>query len=528
MSGNGELDGPDLSAGISLDDLATNATIAGRVGNEAILLSKFEDGLFAVSRSCTHYHADLADGLLSRGTVRCPWHHACFDLRSGRALRAPALDALDTWLVEVDGNTAFVRRKLELKSSEQRHAGNAKKIVIIGGGAAGLACAHELRQLGYSGSLTMISADQDPPVDRPNLSKDYLAGSAPNEWMPLRSDSWYRDNGIDLRLSCEVNRIDPAARRVHTRTGDEFDYDRLLIATGSEPNRLTGNGFDHDAVVTLRSYADARAITVRLAPGMTAAVIGSSFIGLEAAAALRKRGIDVHVIAPEKLPFERILGPQVGLFLQALHERNGVRFHLGTSVRSFAKGAVILADGQAIRADIVLVGIGVRPRTSLAASAGIEAPAGIAVDAFLQTSVPEIYAAGDIVAYPDPLTGEPTRIEHWVVAERQGQAVAANMLGLRKRYQAVPFFWTQQYDVSLRYVGRAAKWDEVVIDGDVNSRDFIARYYDEGVHRASAAVGRDREMLEEERRFERLIADPQTDAPLAREPAPTAGIKCPA
>ena len=527
MSGNGELDGPDLSAGISLDDLATNATIAGRVGNEAILLSKFEDGLFAVSRSCTHYHADLADGLLSRGTVRCPWHHACFDLRSGRALRAPALDALDTWLVEVEGNIAFVRRKLERKLTEQKHAGDAKKIVIIGGGAAGLSCANELRQLGYSGAISMLSADQDPPVDRPNLSKDYLAGSAPDEWMPLRSDRWYRDNGIDLRLETEVVRIDPVARRVYTRTGDEVGYDRLLIATGSEPNRLTGNGFDHDAVVTLRSYADAQAIAARASAGMTAAVIGSSFIGLEAAAALRKRGLEVHVIAPEKLPFERLLGEQVGLFLYALHERNGVHFHLGTSVTNFANGAVTLADGQAISADIVLVGIGVRPRTSLAVSAGIEAPAAIAVDAFLRTVVPDIYAAGDIAAYPDPVTGEPTRIEHWVVAERQGQAVAANMLGLRKRYQAVPFFWTKQYDVSVRYVGRAARWDEVVVNGDVSGGDFIARYYDKGVHLASAAVGRDREMLEEERRFEGMIAEAQSDATLVREPVPAAGIKCP-
>lgn len=527
MSGSGKLDGPDFSTGISLDDLAINATIAGRVGNEAILLSKFEDGLFAVSRSCTHYHADLADGLLSRGTVRCPWHHACFDLRSGRALRAPALDALDTWLVEVEGNIAFVRRKLERKSTEQKHAGDPKEIVIIGGGAAGLACAHELRQLGYSGALTMISADQDPPVDRPNLSKDYLAGGAPDEWMPLRSDSWYRDNGIDLRISCEVDRIDPVSRRVHTCTREEIAYDRLLIATGSEPNRLTGNGFDHDAVVTLRSFADARAIIARLERGMTAAVIGSSFIGLEAAAALRKRGVEVEVIAPEKLPFEHLLGEQLGMFLQTLHARNGVRFHLGTSVTSFADGEVILANGQAISADIVLVGIGVRPRTSLAASAGIEAPAGIPVDVFLQTSVPDIYAAGDIAAYPDPLTGEPTRIEHWVVAERQGQAVAANMLGLRKRYQAVPFFWTQQYDVSLRYVGRAASWDEVVIDGDVSSRDFVARYYEKGVHLASAAVGRDREMLEEERRFERMIAEAQSNTSLPREPAAAAGIKCP-
>jgi NADPH-dependent 2,4-dienoyl-CoA reductase/sulfur reductase-like enzyme/nitrite reductase/ring-hydroxylating ferredoxin subunit len=526
MSSGAELDGPDFSAGIALDDLAVNATLAGRVGNEPVLLSRFEDGLFAVSRSCTHYHADLADGLLTGGTVRCPWHHACFDLRSGQALRAPALDALDTWLVEVEGDKAFVRTKLEREPTAQHHAADARNIVIVGGGAAGLACANELRRLGFSGALTMISADRDPPVDRPNLSKDYLAGTAPDEWMPLRSDAWYRDNGIDLRLGCEVDRIDPDARRVHSRTGDEIAYDRLLLATGSEPNRLAGNGFDHDAVVTLRSWSDARAIAARAKAGMTAAVIGSSFIGLEAAAALRQRGLEVHVIAPEAVPFARLLGPRVGRFLQELHERNGVRFHLGASATSFAEGEVVLADGQAVDADIVLAGIGVRPRTSLAASLGIEARAGIIVDAFLQTSVPHIYAAGDIAAYPDPLTGEPTRIEHWVVAERQGQTVAANMLGIGKPYRAVPFFWTRQYDVSVQYVGRAAHWDEVVVDGDVSGRDFIARYYDDGAHRASAAVGRDREMLEEELRFERKIAEAQSGVSRAREPAAAAGIEC--
>jgi NADPH-dependent 2,4-dienoyl-CoA reductase/sulfur reductase-like enzyme len=390
-----------------------------------------------------------------------------------------------------------------------------------------LACAHELRQLGFSGALTMISADQDPPVDRPNLSKDYLAGSAPDAWMPLRSDKWYSENEVELRLGCEVVRIDANARRVHTRSGDEYAYDRLLIATGAQPNRLTRNGFDDDAVLTLRSYADARAITAKVAAGMTAAVIGSSFIGLEAAAALRKRDVDVHVIAPENVPFERLLGHEVGLFLQKLHQRNGVRFHLGSTAANFANGTLLLSDGQEVTADIVLVGIGVRPRTSLAVSAGIEAPAGITVDGFLQTNIPGIYAAGDIATYPDALTGAPTRVEHWVVAERQGQTAAANMLGLRKRYRSVPFFWTEQYGVSVRYVGRAAKWDVVVVEGDVSRGDFIARYYDEGVHRASAAVGRDREMLKEECQFERMIAEAQSDASPTREPVAAVGIKCP-
>ena len=509
MSGSGDLAGPDFSAGVSLDGIPMNGTLGGRVGDEAVLLSRFDDGLYAVGGSCTHYGAALSSGLLDRSTVRCPLHHACFDLRTGEALRAPALDALETWRVDVEQGTVFVREKLDRKTVEPRAGNDIGKIVIVGGGAAGLACAHELRRLGYAGSLTMLSADADPPVDRPNLSKDYLAGTAREEWMPLRSGDWYRDHEIDLRLKCEVVRIDPNSHRAFSRSGDEFEFDRLLIATGSEPNCLSGNGLYDDAVFTLRSFADARAIAARATAGMTAAVIGSSFIGLEAAAALRQRDVAVHVIAPEHVPFEHLLGPQIGRFLQALHERNGVRFHLGTTVESFSKGAISLADGVEVKADIVLVGIGVTPRTSAAASAGIATSAGVEVDACLQTSVPGIYAAGDIAAYPDPLTGEPVRVEHWVVAERQGQAAAANMLGLGKPYRAVPFFWTEQYGVALRYVGRAAQWDEIVIDGTVDEGDFIARYYRSETHCASASVGRDLELLEDERRLEGEVAQAQ-------------------
>lgn len=509
MSGSGELAGPDFSAGVSLDGLPVNGTLGGRVGDEAVLLSRFDDGLFAVGGSCTHYGAALSSGLLDRSTVRCPLHHACFDLRTGEVLRAPALDALDSWRVDVEQGTVYVREKLDRKTVSPRVENEVRKIVIVGGGAAGLACAHELRRLGYSGALTMLSADADPPVDRPNLSKDYLAGTAPAEWMPLRSGDWYRDNEIDLRLGCEVIRIDPIAHRVHSRDGDEFEFDRLLIATGSEPNRLSGNGLYDDAVFTLRSFADARAIAARATTGMTAAVIGSSFIGLEAAAALRQRDVAVHVIAPEHVPFEHLLGPQIGRFLQALHERNGVRFHLGTNVECFSNGTISLADGVQLEADIVLVGIGVTPRTSAAASAGLATSTGVEVDAFLQTSIPGIYAAGDIAACPDPLTGEPVRVEHWVVAERQGQVAAANMLGLGKPYRAVPFFWTEQYGVALRYVGRAAQWDEIVIDGTVDEGDFIARYYRSETHCASASVGRDLELLEDERRLEGEVAQAQ-------------------
>jgi len=526
MGGNARASGPDFSTGIGIETLPDAATIAGHVGEDAVLLSRFGGEYFAVGGTCTHYGAALSSGLCAGDTVRCPWHHACFSLKTGAALRAPALDDLDAWQVEVEGDTLFVRKRQEHPASPTpTHRSDARSIVIVGAGAAGLACAHELRRLGYSGALTMLSADADPPVDRPNLSKDYLAGTAEEAWMPLRPGDWYEENRIDLRLGCEIERIDSASRRVHSVSGEQFAYDRLLIATGSEPNRLQGPGFERDNVFTLRSFADARAIAARARSGMRAAVIGSSFIGLEAAAALRHRGLEVDIVSPEPVPFEGVFGEEVGRFLQHLHERNGVRFHLGTVADSFDGRALSLANGQRLEADLVLVGIGVRPRLEIAQSAGLADKGGIAVDTFLRTEVPDVYAAGDIAAAPNPRTGEPQRIEHWVVAERQGQIAAANMLGLGRRYDMVPFFWTEQFGVLLRYVGHAAKWDKVDIDGDVAGGDFIARYSSQSSHLASAGVGRDLEILEDERRMEERIAEAVERDPGAREPHPAAAVK---
>jgi NADPH-dependent 2,4-dienoyl-CoA reductase/sulfur reductase-like enzyme len=409
--------------------------------------------------------------------------------------------------------------KIEASAKEARPAPTGvERVVIVGGGAAGLACANELRRLGYAEAITMLSSDGDPPVDRPNLSKDYLAGDAPEEWLPLRPADWYEQNRVELRLGVEVQRIDTDARRVHAASGEELPYDRLLLATGSEPNHLRGPGFHAENVFTLRSLADATAIAAQAKAGTRAAIIGASFIAMEAAAALRKREVEVTVVAPGHVPFEKVFGGEIGSWLQRLHERNGVRFHLGTVASSLDGQELKLANGQSIEADFVLAGIGVRPRAELAETAGIRGGGAVLVDAFLKTSLPDVFAAGDIAAYPDPLTGEPVRIEHWVHAERQGQTAAANMLGLGKRFDSVPFFWTEQYGVSLRYVGHAASWDRVELDGDVGSGDFIARYYDGDKHRASAGVGRDLEILEDERRLERAAAN-------AGEPREAAGIE---
>jgi NADPH-dependent 2,4-dienoyl-CoA reductase/sulfur reductase-like enzyme/nitrite reductase/ring-hydroxylating ferredoxin subunit len=497
--------GPDLKAGIELNDIPDGGAVAGTVEGEPILLSRFGEELFAVGGVCTHYGGTLADGLVEHGTARCPLHHACFDLKTGAALRAPALDPLVRWQVEVDGDRAFVRTKAEAADSPAQHPqGDVRSVVIVGGGAAGLACANELRRLGFAGSITILSADRDPPCDRPNLSKDYLAGAAPEEWLWLRGEDWYADNDVDLHLSTEVSRIDAPRQTVHCASGETFTYDRLLIATGCEPNRLLVPGFDAPNVLTLRSVADARAIAAQAKPGSRAVIVGASFIALEAAAALRRREIEVEIVSVEEVPLDRVFGTELGHKLQQLHETNGVRFHLSAVVGGFDGKSVKLASGAAIDADFIVVGIGVKPRTAVAQSAGARIENGVMVDEFLETGVPGIYAAGDIAAYPDPLTGERIRIEHWVTAERQGQAVARNMLGEHHRFAAVPFFWTEQYGVPIRYVGRAVGWDAVTLDGELDNGSLVARYFAEGRHCATATIGRDRENLEDERVLEEL------------------------
>jgi apoptosis-inducing factor 3 len=500
--------GPDFSEGISLSQVPEGSAVAGRVGDEPILLSNVDGQLYAVGGSCTHYGATLADGIIGPTSVRCPLHHACFDLRTGAALRAPALDALARWQVKIEGDRAYVRHKIEDEAEAEHLQSDFRRVVIVGGGAAGLACAHELRRRGFAGEVTILSADADPPCDRPNLSKDYLAGDMPEDWLWLRSEDWYRENKIDLRLSTEVTDIDASGRTVRCASGDQVPFDRLLIATGGEPNKLGVPGFDRPNVHTLRTVADARAIADQAKPGASAVIIGASFIALEAAAALRHRGVGVDIVSVEEVPLERVFGKEVGQQLQALHERNGVRFHLSSVVTGFDGAAVTLADGGRVSGDFVVIGIGVRPRTALAESAGAAVDKGVVVDEFLESSVSGIYAAGDIAAYPEPISGERARVEHWVVAERQGQVAAANMLGKRKRFDSAPFFWTEQYGVAIRYVGRASGWDAVTCEGDFENGSLIARYFIEGTHCATATIGRDVENLEDELRLESRADDP--------------------
>lgn len=507
---NTELTGPDFVKGVPASAVADGSLLLGHAQGEPIIVARRGEELFAIGAVCTHYGAPLADGLLVEDTVRCPWHHASFSLRTGEALRAPALNAVSCRHIEQRDGKIYVGDRIEPAStppaSAQGVANPPKSIVIVGGGAAGNAAAEMLRREHFEGTITLLSADDSLPCDRPNLSKNYLAGDAPEEWIPLRSAKFYREQRIDVQLNARVVGIDPANRKVLLADGSGHAYDALLLATGAEPVRLGIAGAELAHVHYLRTWADGRALVTAATKARRAVVIGASFIGLEVAASLRARDIEVHVVGRETVLMERVLGAEVGAFLRTLHEDHGVSFHLDASVASIDERGVTLADGETLEADMVVVGIGVRPAIELAEQAGLAIDRGISVDRYLATSAAGIYAAGDIARWPDPLSGEPIRVEHWVVAERQGQVAARNMLGRREPFDMVPFFWTEQYDFGLAYVGHAEGFDAVDIDGSLQARDCKLTYRRDGKKLAVAVVHRDLEGLRSEVEFERALA----------------------
>lgn len=530
-----DFSGPDFAAGVEISLIPDGGMLLGHALGEPVLLVRQADEIFAIGAICTHYGAPLADGLLVGETIRCPWHHACFKLRTGEAVRAPALDPVSRWRVETVRDVArqftpvekpigavFVREKLEPfeRQPQPPSAALPRSVVIVGGGAAGNAAAELLRHEGYSGRLTMLSADAAVPCDRPNLSKGFLAGTAPGSSNPIRSSEFYERRKINLKLNAHVTAIDTAGRSVHLADGTRHDYDALLLATGADPVQLDLPGVELPHVHYLRTQADSEAIVAKTMTSKRAVVIGASFIGLEVAASLRTRGIDVEVVGTEAVLMTKVLGPEVGAFIQRLHEDHGVIFHLGTTATAIDEQSVTLQNGERLDADLVVIGVGVRPAISLAQEAGLAIDHGVIVDAYLETSVRDVFAAGDIARWPDRFTGETARVEHWVVAERQGQTAARNILGQRERFDDVPFFWTKQYDFSLAYVGHAEKWDEAELAGSLEARDCTITYRLAGRELAKAFVHHGLDGLRTELTLEQRMATltVSTDAPAPKEP----------
>ena len=508
MAEQARLSGPDLGAGIDATTLTDGGKLLGHAHGEPVLLARVGDEFLAIGASCTHYGGPLAEGVIDGDTVRCPWHHACFSLRTGEALRAPALNPVARWKVERRGAKVVVTEKVERDPLAPTYPVTLetkvapKNVVIIGAGAAGTAAAEMLRRCAYDGRITVVDDDIGSPYDRPNLSKDYLAGNAPEEWIPIRPDGFYAEHRVDV-VRGRATSIDVERRTVDVSGQKALAYDALLLATGAAPIRLNIPGDDQPHVHYLRSLADSRSIIAAAKNAKRAVVVGASFIGLEVAASLRAREVSVDVVAPEKLPLERVMGEHLGTFIRSLHESKGVTFHLGRKPQRIEPNSVVLDDDTQLSADLVVIGVGVRPRLELAENAGLSMDRGVVVNEWLESSVPGIYAAGDIARWPDPHTGERIRVEHWVVAERQGQTAARNILGARERFDQVPFFWSAHYDVSINYVGHAEKWDNVTVDGNAADRDVAVRFILGGKTLAVVTIFRDEESLKAELEMER-------------------------
>ncbi|KMO12993.1 apoptosis inducing factor family protein [Methylobacterium indicum] len=503
-------DKPDFARGIPAGDLPEGAMIEGTLGEDKVLLLRRDGAVTAIGARCTHLGAPLAKGIVAEGEIRCPWHHARFSLETGEAVGAPAFAPLPCYRAEErDGRiTVTGRREAADSSLGKSSLGKSPgKVVIVGGGAGGHACAEWLARAGHGAAVTLVSDDPDPPYDRTFCSKQYLSGKAPREKTRLAPESFYGGEGPRL-LRDRVVSLDLGAEEIVTAGGERLAYDALVIATGAAPQTPDLPGFDRPEVHTLRSLADADALIAAAEKARSVAVVGASFIGLEVAAAMIAREKRVTVVAPDAVPLAKVLGEAVGRFVQGLHEEKGVTFRLGRKVEGFDGTALALDDGSRIEADLVVLGTGVSPRTDLAEAAGLalaekDAGGGIVVDATLAASAPGIYAIGDVASYPDPRSGRPLRVEHWVHAQRQGQHVARVLLGETAPFTETPFFWSGHYGTSLRYVGHAGSAEEPRIEGEVGKGDFAVTYREDGRDAALATCKRDTRSLEVEAAWDR-------------------------
>ena len=507
MSGEQELKGPDLAAGVPVSSIPDGGMVAGHAEGQAVLLARRGSEIFAIGATCTHYSGPLGEGLMVGETVRCPWHHACFSLRTGEALKAPALSPVSRWETERRGDVVVVTKEIKGHNGStpiepsSPIATDVKRVVIVGAGVAGNAAAEMLRRKGFAGSIAMLGADPAGPYDRPNLSKDYLAGTAQEDWLPLHSAGFYKRHDIELLTATTVKSVDASAKRVTLESGGTREYDRLLLCTGADPIQLKVPGADRKHVLYLRTLADSRVIIAAAGSAKRAVVIGASFIGLEAAASLRTRGLEVNVVAPDAIPLVKVFGERLGAHVKALHEEKGVKFSLQKSVTAIGAADVTLDDGSTIAADLVVIGIGVRPSLDLAKQMGLQVDNGVVVNEFLESSVAGVYAAGDIASFPYH-TGDRIRVEHFVVAERQGQYAARNMLGARERYDDIPFFWSAHFGTEIRYVGHASKFEQAVVGGEIEKNDAIVAYRENGKTVAFASLGRDLACLRAEHALE--------------------------
>ncbi|MEK1943406.1 MAG: FAD-dependent oxidoreductase [Pseudomonas sp.] len=470
-----------------LADLHQGRITAASLGEQKLVLLRVGDAVYAYQGTCPHAGAPLADGAVCNDRLICPWHKATFRLGDGQVCEPPALEDLQRFAVTVrDGQVYVDDQPLPAHAPAEADA-DTRLFAIVGAGAAGTAAASALREHGFTGRLVLIDRDAAPGYDRTVLSKFVIAGEmAPAQIPDLKDDDFYRQQQIE-RVHGHVDRMDASRREIELSDGRLYHYDAALLATGAEPKTLDLPGAQLNNVHVLRSRAHASSILQATMPGDRAVVIGDSFIGLEAASALRKRGLSVTVIARHEVPFAKQFGLAIGRAVRLLHESNGVVFRVGEEAVSFESGkavddqqvqAVRLACGERIAADLVLLGVGVSPATDLVQGLHLCDDGALVVDQHMRAA-PGLWAAGDIARFP--LADEQLRIEHWRVAQQHARVAAMNMLGNEVAYDGVPFFWTQHFGKRFDYLGHASDWQQTLIEGDLINLHFVALLCSDGL-----------------------------------------------
>ncbi|MEJ2111190.1 MAG: FAD-dependent oxidoreductase [Acidobacteriota bacterium] len=485
----------------ALNELPEKDPVAVKVDGKDVLLVRIGNEVYATRAKCTHYGAPLKNGLLNGCEITCPWHNARFDITNGKMQNPPALDDLRSFQTKVENGDVFVGAPIPVQSAALSTDStlNDKTFVIIGAGAAGNAAAETLRREGFSGRIMLVTSENRLPYDRPNLSKDFLSGEADPDWMPLRSKEFYEKKNIEVLTERKVQRLKPEEHEVYFSNGDAIKYDRVLLATGGKPRSLSVPGGDLPNVFLLRSMADAEAILKAAETARRTAILGSGFIGLEAAAALRQRELEVVLATQEEVPMKRVFGERIGKWIRQMHESQGVEFRFGVTpdrVEQTESGLrLCLSDGSTVETDLVIVGFGVDPSVDYLKDSGLLHNGAVTVNERLQTKSEDIFAAGDIAVFPDPHTGAEWRIEHWAVAEAQGKHAARAMLGSKAPYDEVPFFWTRQFGKSVKYIGHATSYDRVVVRGEFEEERFFVGYFLDGRLMAASSLNGGREFL---------------------------------
>ncbi len=480
-----------------------------------ILIVKTKGKISALGAYCTHYGASLEEGVLHGDKIICPLHHACFNSHSGDLLEPPAFEALPKYNVSIDGDDVSVSLPDELPFSRTPEMSKKENddfvYAIIGGGAAGYGAAQAMREAGFEGKIVMFTKEDKTPYDRPNLSKDYLEGSAQPEWMPIRPDDFYKNYGIEIEFNKNVKSVSIKSKKIKFEDSSDCKFDKLLIATGGTPIKLNIPGSDLRNIFYLRSFDDADKIIEKI-QGMLAdkqtskkaVVVGSSFIGMESANSLAERGLEVTVVSLDETPFELTFGKEIGKLIQKKYEAKGIKFKLGRKVKNFTQEEKItfvgLDNNEKIEADLIVIGIGVKPSTDIIdleknPDGGIKVDKTFHIVVNSDKAAENIYAAGDVASFFDSKTNSQTRIEHWRTAMQQGRIAGFNMAGVKKEYSSAPFFWTMQAGLKIDYVGHAKKWDDIIYRGNIKSEKFMAFYVLQDKVVAAAGLNHNKELI---------------------------------